>query len=243
MNLTMTRERQKKQFLSPTPYSFPKSQRIKQFLSILSLLTICLFSLSFLFSCSDSSQKTRMEKRISIYLDRLESSAVDLQHELEKIADMKRLNTTTRMRKAITIIEGSEKVLKRANQDISSYIAFINNNSRELKKENLNHYIAIRNLLNRTLSLKRKAIGQYFQEMKKWLNYSATHFKRLEAKDEAARATYDSLLTNVNRCLKKYNTANAKHLQFVNSVLAENQELIKRFKKEYKTMKKELGWM
>ncbi len=184
-----------------------------------------------------------MEKRISIYLDRLESSAVDLQHELEKIADMKRLNTAPRMRKAITVIEGSEKVLKRANQDISSYIAFINNNSRELKKENLDHYIAVRNLLNHSLSLKRKAMGKYFQELKKWLDYSASHFKRLEAKDEAARGTYDSLLTNVNRSLKKYNTVNAQNIQFVNSVLTENPEIVKRFKKQYKTMKKELGWM
>ncbi len=184
-----------------------------------------------------------MEKRISIYLDRLESSAVNLQHELEKIEDMKLLNTAPRMRTAITVIEGSEKVLKKANQDISSYIAFINNNSRELKKENLTHYIAVRDLLSHALSLKRKAIGRYFQDLKKWLDYSATHFKRLKAKDEAARATYDGLLIDVNRSLKKYNTANAQNLQFVNSVLTENPELVKRFKKQYKTMKKELGWM
>jgi hypothetical protein len=166
---------------------------------------------------------------------------VDLQHDLEKIADTKWLNTAPRMRKAITVIEGSEKVLKRANQDISSYIAFINNNSRELKKENLTHYIVVRDLLSHALSLKRKAIGRYFQAMKKWLDYSATHFKRLEAKDEAASATYDYLLTDVNRSLKKHNTANAQNIQFVNSVLTENPELVKRFKTQYKTMKKELG--
>ncbi|MCP4722480.1 MAG: hypothetical protein GY860_23725, partial [Desulfobacteraceae bacterium] len=122
-----------------------------------------------------------MEKRICIYLDRLESSAVDLQHELEKIADMKRLNTPARMKETITHIENSEKVLERANKDISAYIDFINNNSQELKKENLDHYMDLRDLLNQSLSLKRQAIKKYFQEMKKWLEYSAKHFKRLEA--------------------------------------------------------------
>ena len=112
-----------------------------------------------------------MEKRVCIYLDRLESSTVDLQHELEKIADMKRLNTPARMKKAITHIENSENVLKKANKDISAYIAFINNNSQELKKENINHYIDIRNLLNQSLSLKRQAIEKYFQEMKKELGW------------------------------------------------------------------------
>lgn len=72
---------------------------------------------------------------MSIYLDRLESSAIDLQHELDNIADMKRLNTVGRMKKAISIIKQSELTLKKANQDIAAYIAFINSNSRELKKE------------------------------------------------------------------------------------------------------------
>jgi len=184
-----------------------------------------------------------MEKRISIYLDHMESSTIDLEHELEKIADMKRLNTAARMKKAISVIENSEKVLKRANQDVSAYIAFINSNSRELKNKNLDHYIAVRDLLNRSLTSKRQSIERYFQEMKKWLDYSVSHFKRLKAKDQAARSTYDSLLTNVKRSLKKYNTANTKHLQFIDSVLASNPEMLKRFKKRYKTMKSELGWL
>ena len=231
-----------KNFLPPAPYFSPDLPRTKQFSSILPILTICILSLSCLFSCADSSPKTRMEKRVCIYLDHLESSAVELQHELEKIAGMKRLNTPARMKKAITHIEHSEKVLERANKDISAYIAFINNNSQEMKKENLNHYMDIRDLLNQSLSLKRQAIEKYLQEMKKWLEYSASTFKRLEAKDQAARSTYDCLLTNVNRSLKKYNTANTQYHQFVKSFLTKNPEKVKRFKKQYKTMKKELGW-
>jgi hypothetical protein len=200
-------------------------------------------SLAFVFSCAETSPKSRLEKRISIYLNRLESSAVDLEHALEKIADMKRLNTPGRMKEAISVIKGGEKTLEQANQDISAYIAFIKNNSPELKKEGLYHYMDIRDLLNQPLSIKRQAIDVYFQVQKKWLDYSATHFKRLEAKDQAARTSYDQLLTNVNRSLKQYNTANAQYHQFVKAFLTRNPDLVKRFKQKYRTMKKELGWI
>ncbi len=227
----------------PTPF-FPRDrEQTKQLSSFLSKLILCLLGLPFLFACAESSPKSRMEKRISIYLDRMESSAIELEHELEKITDLKRLNTAERMRKAIFVIKNSEKVLKRSNQDVSAYIAFINSNSRKLKQENLDHYIVVTNLLNRSLRSKRQSLEEYFLEMTKWLDYSATHFKRLEVKDQAARGTYDCLLTNVNRSLKKYNTANTQHHQFINSVLASNPEMLKRFKKRYKTMKNELGWL
>ena len=179
---------------------------------------------------------------MSIYLDRLESSAIDLQHELDNIADMKRLNTVGRMKKAISIIKQSELTLKKANQDIAAYIAFINSNSRELKNENLDHYIDVRDMLNQSLRSKRQAIADYFRTLTKWLNYSATNFKRLKAKETAATHSYDSLLTNVNRSLKRYNTANEQLHQFVDSFLSKNPELVKRFKQDYKLMKKELGW-
>lgn len=207
------------------------------------MVLMCLVSLLFLFSCTESSPKSRLEKRISIYLGRLESSAVDLEHELEKIADMKRLNTAGRMKEAISVIKGSEKTLRRANQDIYAYIAFINDNSRKLKKENLYHYMSVRDLLSQPLSLKRQAIDEYFQVLKKWLDYSATHFRRLEAKDQAARTSYDQLLTNVNRSLKRYNTANEQYHQFVKVFLTRNPDLVKRFKQEYRTMKNELDWI
>ena len=219
------------------------SQRINKFSALLFLWIICLVSLAFLFSCAEPSPKSRLEKRISIYLDRLESSAVDLEHTLKKIADMKRLNTSGRMKETISVIKGGEKTLERANQDISAYIDFIKNNSRELKKENLDPYIDIRNLLNQPLSIKRQAIGEYFQVLKKWLDYSATHFKRLKAKDQAARTSYDQLLINVNRSLKRYDTANEQYHQSVKAFLSKNPDLIKRFKPEYRTMKKELGWI
>jgi hypothetical protein len=209
----------------------------------MSILIICLGSLALLFSCSDPSPKSRLEKRMALYLERLESSAIDLQHKMDKIADMKRLNTAGRMKEAISVIKKSEQTLKKANQDIAAYIAFINNNSRELKKENLDHYMDVRDILNQSLRSKRQAIADYFQTLKKWLDYSATHFKRLKAKDVAARGTYDSLLTDVNRSLKRYNTTNEQYHQFVNSFLSKNPDLVKRFKREYKTMKNELGWM
>ena len=209
----------------------------------MSILIVCFCSLALLFSCSDSSPKSRLEKRMTIYLDRLESSAIDLEHELEKIADMKRLNTIGRMNEAISVIKKSELTLNRANQDIAAYIAFINSNSRELKEENLDHYMDVKDILNQSLRSKRQAIADYFQTLEKWLDYSATHFKRLEAKDVAAMRSYDSLLTDVNRSLKRYDTANEQYHQFVNSFLSTNPDLVKRFKREYKTMKKELGWM
>jgi uncharacterized protein YciI len=218
----------------------PRANRISDRLF---LIIICLASLSFMFACAESSPKSRLEKRISLYLNRLESSAVDLQHELDKITDMKRLNTMGRMKEAISIITGSEKILAGANQDVAAYIAFINQNSRELKQEGLSHYIEIRDLLNQPLSIKRNAMDNYFQVLKKWLTYSATHFDRLEAKDPAARNSYDLLLTDVNRSLKRYDTANAQYHQFVKIFLTRNPNLVKQFKQEYKTMRKELGWI
>jgi Skp family chaperone for outer membrane proteins len=109
-------------------------------------VTLVLVSFLGLLACTEPTPKSRLEKRIDIYLGRMESAAVDLEHKLDKIADMKRLNTPGRMNEAILVIKNGEKTLRRANESVSAYRAFVNQNSRELKQEGLDHYIDIRDL-------------------------------------------------------------------------------------------------
>jgi hypothetical protein len=58
-----------------------------------------------------------------------------------------------------------------------------------------------------------------------------------------ARNSYAQLLTDVDRSLKRYDTANVQYHQFVKIFLTRNPNLVEQFKQEYQTMKKELGWI
>lgn len=208
-----------------------------------SVFFICILIMSVFSACSKSSPKSRAEQKIATYLDRMEASAVDLQHELDKIDGMNRLNTVDRLREAIGFVDDAEKILKRANQDVDAYIEYVNANSQNLKHEALDHYIDVKNILNKSLKAKRQAMAEYFQALKEWLSYSVNNFDRLRAKDVSARQTYDALLMEVNRVLSRYNAANSQYHQFVNAFVKKRPELVKRFKSEYKTMKTELGWL
>lgn len=204
------------------------------------LACLALFCLS---SCGSEKPKSRMEKRVCIYLNKMEDSAVALENKLDAIAAAKVLNTPDRMRQAARMIEEAEALLDEANQDVRSYLAFINANRGALESEKLHPYIRIKGLLNHELTQKRRAMNHYFVRMDAWLTYSADHYAQLKAKDVRSRKSYDSLLIAVNRSQQEYELANAEYHQFVDQFLAQHPELKKKFKHRYKTMKKELGWL
>lgn len=210
--------------------------------TVVVILILCLISLMAVTGCSDEPEKSRMEKRISIYLNNLQNSAVDLQHELDNIENAKVTNTPERMRNAGKIVEQAEKVLEKANQDVTSYIAFINANKTALRSEGLDLYLDVKGLLNHALTTKRRAMAAYFSQLKKWLYYSADNYKKLIAKNASARRSYDALLTKANRSLKQYETANEKYHASVEDFLIKNPGMKTKFKRRYKTMKKELEW-
>ncbi len=213
-----------------------------RFLHCLFTLIICLISLMAVTGCSNEPEKSRMEKRISIYLNNLQDSAIELQHELENIENAKVTNTPARMRRAGKIVEQAEKVLEKANRDVTSYIAFINANRTALRAEGLDLYLDVKGLLNHALTTKRRAMAAYFSQLKKWLDYSAANYNKLVAKNVSARRSYDALLTKVNRSLKQYETANEKYHSSVEDFLIKNPGMKTKFKRRYKTMKKELEW-
>ncbi len=184
-----------------------------------------------------------MEKRAALHLNNMEASALDLEKELEKIADAKVTNTPERMREAAKIVKNAGQVLDKANMDVREYIKFINANKGALKSEKLDQYMLITELLGYPLTKKRQAIQSYFNQMVRWLEYSASHFKKLKKNDMRARRSYDSLLIEVNRSLKQYNTINAQFHKHADDFLKNHPALKKKFKRQYKTMKKEMGWL
>jgi len=224
--------------------SLPRVGNLKKYgvRTVVFILILCLLSLMTATGCSKEPEKSRMEKRISIYLNNLQNSAVDLQHELENIEQAKVTNTPERMRNVGKIVKQAEKALEKANRDVTSYIAFINANRTALRSEGLDLYIEVKGLLNHALTTKRRAMAAYFSQLKKWLDYSADNYNKLVAKNASARRSYDALLTKVNRSLKQYETANEKYHASVEDFLIKNPGMKTKFKGRYKTMKKELEW-
>lgn len=196
-----------------------------------------------LFGCGQEEPKSRMEKRVSLHLNSMEQSAIELEHGVEEIAEAKRLNTPERMRHTVKLVKKARKALDKANDDIRSYIAFINANKADLQMEKLDRYIIIKQLLNQALIEKRQAMKVYFTSMEKWLVYSSDHYEKLMAKDARSRKSYDALLIKVNRTLKEYNMANDAYHRSVKKILDSNPDLKKKFKRRYKVMKEELGWL
>lgn len=210
--------------------------------TIFPLLQVMVFQIC-LAGCTGESPKSLMEKQISFHLDQMEASAIDLENEMDKLSKMKQLNTAERLKKAVTWVQDADKTLARADRDVAAYIDFAEDNSRLLRRKGLGHFIEVKDILDQSLTMKRHCIGEYFKDLKRWLDYSARHFKRLKAGDTAARQSYDAYLIEVNRSLKKYNARNRQHIRFVNDFLIRNPELKKKFERQYKTMQKELGWI
>ena len=209
----------------------------------LKIVSILLVVIGLVQGCAKPPEKTKLEKQTYSFLKKMEDSAIELEHTMDDISKMKRLNSPGRLKSAIKIVNSGEKKLTRANNDVSQYIKFIGHNAKALDNEGLNHYVAIEKILNQFLTEKRTSMATFFNKMKVWLEYSVKHFNQLEAGNQAIRRNYDIYLTEVNRSLKKYNLANEKYHLFINSFLKENPNLIKHFKPQYKTMKKEMGWL
>ena len=193
--------------------------------------------------CGKDTPKSRIEKRASLHLNAMEKSAIALEHGMEKVADAHVLNTPKRMRETVKFIKAAQTNLDRANQDVKNYIAFINANRGTLKPEKLDAYIVIKKILDRPLTAKRQAISAYCGRMIRWLEYSANNFKQLKAKHQRARHSYDALLIDVHRSQKQYNLANEEYRRHVDEFLKTYPALTKKFKRQYQTMKKELGWL
>ncbi len=87
----------------------------KRHLTLIGLLICFTFALtSGLTGCGKEPPKSRMEKRISLHLTTMLSSADNLGHAMENIADAKSLNTVGRMRSTIKLIDDAEQALKTA---------------------------------------------------------------------------------------------------------------------------------
>ena len=221
---------------------FQASFQKKTHLAFISFL-ICFILASVLTGCGKEPPKSRMEKRISLYLNNMETSAVNLEHAMDSIADAKVTNTVERMRTTVKIVEEAEKALDTADIDVGAYIAFINKNKSVLKSEGLEPYIVIKEILDYQLRAKRRAMTAYFSHMKRWLNYSADHYSKLKAGDPRVRQSYDAMLIKVNRSLKQYNMANDQYHRHTRDFVNRYPALKKKFKRQYKTMKKEMGWL
>lgn len=207
-----------------------------------SLTIVCISSLLAL-ACSTQPEKTKLEKKIHTLLSRMQSSAIGLDHALDKLSKTKRVNSLERFRETVKIVNETEKKLEKANQDVEKYILFVKENACFLEREKLAHYINVKKILNNTFSKKRSSIAAFLVKMRKWLEYSANNFERLKTGENGFRMNYDRLLMDVNRGLKTYNNANARYHQFLLKFLKNNPKLIQHFRPEYKKMKKELGWL
>lgn len=188
-------------------------------------------------------EKTGVEKTAAQYIENLETSVVELEHAMDKVSGLRRLNTKGQLEKARETIIQSREILKKADNEVKTYAAFVRKNEAFLKEKNLGHYILVKGLFSRGLWDKRAAIAHYLTAMDNWLDYSADNFEKLSAASQSHRLNYDKLLISVNRHLQIYNKANSKYHKTVSDFLQKHPGLKKRFKPQYKTMKKELGWL
>ena len=205
-------------------------------------LTLTLMLILGTAGCAKAPPKSRLEKRVCIYLGKMETSAVDLEHAVAAIADAKVTNTRERMRNAVNIVRQAEQKLTIADNEVRAYIAFTNVNKGALKAEGLSAYLVLREILGRPLMEKRKAMKAYFSATARWLSYCAAHFDALKKGDRRARQNYDQLLIEVNRNLKQYNLANEVYHRHTRQFADQHPGLKKKFNREYKVMKKEMGW-
>lgn len=193
--------------------------------------------------CNNTPEKSPMEQKAATYLDNMEASAISLEHALQKVSSAKVTNTAKRMRETVALIKSGQESLETADRDVRAYVTFVNRNKGALVAEGLGHYVKVKEILDRPLTDKRRAIASYFSDMERWLSYSADHFTKLNAGDARVRRSYDRLLIEVNRSQQKYNFASDQYQRHLNSVAAQHPDLKKKFKRRYKTMKKELGWL
>jgi hypothetical protein len=209
------------------------------FFAVISLMTLPFFYMG----CSKKLTKSKLEKKTSIMLKKMESSAILLDNELDIIFEIKITNTKDRMKEAVNRITNCKKTLQSADLTVKNYIAFIKSNSVLLKQEKLNHYISVTDLLNQDQAKKRNSIGEYFSAMERWLNYSANNFEELKSGSLAHRKTYNIYLTNVNRAKKKYEMSSLRYHRFVNSYMEKNSDFSNFFSQKYKDLKKGIEWL
>jgi hypothetical protein len=208
------------------------------------LVVICLVILPFFYmGCSKELSKSKLEKKTSIMLKKLESSTVLLDNELDIIFAIKTTNTEDRMREALKRISSGEKALKAAKLGVKNYIDFIKSNSVLLKQERLNHYISVSDLLNQYQTKKRNSIGGYFSAMERWLTYSADNFETLKSGSKSHRKTYNLHLTNVNRAKKNYDMTSQRYQKYVHSYMKKNPDFANFFASEYEDLKKDIEWL
>ena len=130
------------------------------------------------------------------------------------------------------IAKDAQAALDRAEQDVREYMTFIIKNRRALEAENLIAYITIKEILGHNLRKKRQAAAAYFTHIKRWMEYSAEAYR-----------SYEALLISVNRSFKAYNLANGLYHRHTAAFIKKYPELKQKFKRQYKTMKKEMGWV
>ena len=211
------------------------------------LLIICFISTGILalMGCSKSKpqSKTALEAEASYMLKNLKNSAIELDQMLEKVKDLKRINTKERMKGAVKIISNTEAALKKANQEVEEYSSFVRVKALVLKNEQLGHYVSVTDVLNRQLDKKRETAGQYLAAMKKWLCYGVDHFELLKSGGGNYQRSYDTLYTNVKRCQKSFELNSHRYHQSVKSYLKNHPVIGDYFKAEIKALKKNLAWM
>lgn len=198
-----------------------------------------------LMGCSNtkSQAKTALEAEASYMLKNLTESSIALDQMLEKVNDLKRINTKERMKGAVKIISNTETALKDANKEVEDYLTFVRVKNLLLQKEQLGHYISVADVLNRQLDKKRETAAQYLAALKKWLTYGADHFELLKAGGGNYQRNYDSLYTTVKRYQKSFKLHSHRYHQYVKAYLKKNPVVSDYFKAEIKTLKKNIAWM
>ena len=199
---------------------------------------LMILSLVFLTACSADTPKNPLEAKISLMLSEAESSAVQLQRAMGRVAQIERSRSVRKMTQALDDIEAAKEMLARSNLSLQNYSRYIRRNRERLQAAHLSHYVRLGELVNETLAEKRKAEGEYLEGMAAWMAYSIEHFETLKkGRDAGTRVMHDRLLSNAVRASKRLRSVQWRYLQFANRYVAEHPELVARFAKEYKIAK------
>lgn len=205
---------------------------------IILILMVVLLNLS----CSGDEKRKLPASRAAYLLHRVETSSIEFNKSLDSLQQAKQLHTVPKIKETIRRIEDVEKKLSAAVNDVDLFKTFLKKNERKLRDSNRAHYLDLKPLMGKYLTIERRYASQYIKDFKEWQHYSLNNFDQIKRRNPGCMRKYDVLIMKYEKSLKKFKTARNKDIKFINAYLASNADLVKKFQEDYKLMKAELGW-
>lgn len=205
---------------------------------IMGITIICLF---FFWGCA--TERTGLEKTFYDALKKISDSSIALDDAFEKIVALDRMNTVVRLKEGEKTVVNGLQHIDRLMRDVRAYQKMVQKNRKLIVQREMTYYIDINGIFGPEQARRMKAMGDFLNAMKRWVSYSASHFEGIQAGNIQYKKGYERLLMDVNRKLDRHNVATHQFVEFIHAYLKRYPTISSQFKREYKTLEKELGWL